>query len=122
MQLYFKLLIKDLVSDLLNINIPVQKNMSKKKQIDFTVSTIDYNQPIQLFTIIELIIFQLDRLSLLIHLFTNPNYINSESHSDNYNIDKKSNEVFLTEEMPPTDLNCSKSENHINICRKYHYT
>ena len=43
MQLYFKLLIKDLVSDLLNINIPVQKNMSKKKQIDFTVSTIDYN-------------------------------------------------------------------------------
>ncbi len=118
MQPYLEQLIKDLVRYSLDVNIPVQSDAPKKRLCDLAISVIDYHRPIQPLTPIELILFWLNRLSLLVDPPTEPNRTKNESHSNNCNIGKEGNKVSLIEEMPPTDRDHTKSENHSDICSK----
>ena len=120
-QLYLEQLMKDLVSYSLNINISVQSNTCEKKLFDLAVLAIDYYRPIQPFIPTKSIFFWLDGWSPLVGPPTNPNHTKSESHSDNYNISRKGNKMSWTEEILPTDLNCTKNKSHGNICRKTYY-
>ena len=120
MQPHLELLMKDLISYLLDINIPMQSNAFKKRLFNFTILAIDYYWPIQSLTQTKSIFLWLDGLSLFVSPPTNLNCIKSESHSDNCNMGKEGNEVFWIEEMPPTNPNCTKSKTYDDIYCKNH--
>ena len=84
---------KDVVSYLLNINIPVQNNTFKKRLFDFIVLTIDYYWPTQPPTQIKLIFLWLDKLSPLISPLINSNHTENESHRNNCSMGKEDNQM-----------------------------
>ncbi len=112
---------KDLVSYSLDVNIPMQNNIPENRLFNLVVLATDYYRPIRPLILIKSIFFWLNRLNPLVNPPTNPHYTKRENHSDNCNIGNESNEVFWTEEIPLTNLDCIKSEIHNNNCSKNYY-
>ncbi len=111
---------KDIVSYLLDVNIPVQSDPPEKRQFNLAVLAIDYYRPIRALTATESIFFWLDGLSPLVGLLTDLNHTEKENHRDNYDMGRKNNEMSSTEVMLVTNSNCTKSESHDVICSKNH--
>ncbi len=93
MQPHLEQLIKDLVSYSLDVNIAMRSNATERRLFDLAISAIDYHWPIRPPTPTESIFLWLDGLSPLVGPTTDPNRIESESHSDNCDMGKESNEV-----------------------------
>ncbi len=111
---------KDLVSYLLDVNIPVQSDAPERKLFNLAVLAINYHSPIRTPIPTKSIFLWLNGLSPLVGPLTDPNYIKSKSHNDNCDIGREGNEVSWTEEMPPTDPNRTKRKSHSDICSKNH--
>ena len=115
-QPHFKQQIKDLVCCSLDVNILVQSNAAERRLFDCAVEAIDYYCPVQPPTPTKLVFLWLTQFSPLVSPSTDPDRIESKSHSDNCgknNVDISdrvgveelmTEEEFVTEEELGTEL------------------